>query len=160
MSEVRVWEPGATRSRARLTYAGLQLRVVAFILDCIVMLSFFALFFAAGGAQVLLRGGSDAPDSAIDVWIVIMLACAFPFAPVFFAWMWSWRGQSFGMMAVRIAITDGDGHMISFARAMVRTLLWPLSVLPLGVGLIPTFSDDRKRALHDMLSGTVVVELP
>jgi len=64
------------------------------------------------------------------------------------------------MMAVHIAVTDAEGYHISFPQAVVRTLVWPLSFLPMGIGMLPILFDRRARALHDMLAGTVVVQLP
>jgi uncharacterized RDD family membrane protein YckC len=83
-----------------------------------------------------------------------------PFVPLFFFVLWIWRGQSVGMMAVRIEVTDRDGEPLSFARALLRTLVWPLSMFPLGIGAAPVLFDEERRALHDMLAGTVVLELP
>jgi len=147
---------------APLPYAGLQLRIVAFLLDAMVMISAFMLFVAAGGLQTLLRsdfGNVDPPDSAFYVWAGFVLAFI-PFAALYFAGLWSWRGQTVGMMAVRIAVTDSAGNHLSFWKSLLRTLVWPLSVIPLGMGLLPILFDRHSRALHDMLAGTVVVELP
>jgi uncharacterized RDD family membrane protein YckC len=33
-------------------------------------------------------------------------------------------------------------------------------VVPLALGLVPMFFDKESRALHDMIAGTVVLELP
>jgi hypothetical protein len=33
-------------------------------------------------------------------------------------------------------------------------------VVPLGLGLAPVLFDQESRALHDILAGTVVLELP
>ena len=39
----------------------------------------------------------------------------------------------------------------------MRVLALPLSVIPLGAGLVLILFDRRRRALHDLLVGTVVV---
>ena len=115
-------------------------------------------FFAAGGAYVLLFAENS--DYALPLIIGAGGAAIFPFAPLLFAFLWSWRGQSFGMMAVRIAVTDGQGRHPSFRRALFRALVWPLSFVPLGIGLVTIMLDREGRALHDLLAGTVVRELP
>jgi len=143
---------------APLPPAGLQLRIVAFILDCIVVFSFAMLFFAAGGAFVLLFAENS--DYALPIMAGAAASALFPFAPLLFAFLWSWRGQSIGMMAVRIVVTDTQGRRPSFARALFRTLVWPLSFLPLGIGLITMLLGREHQALHDLLAGTVVRELP
>jgi uncharacterized RDD family membrane protein YckC len=63
-------------------------------------------------------------------------------------------------MATRIAVTDRDGYHISMWRALIRTVTLPLSLIPFGLGMVPILFDDESRALHDMLAGTVVLELP
>ena len=143
---------------APLPPAGLQLRIVAFILDCIVVFSFAMSFFAVGGAFVLLFAENS--DYALPIMGGAAAFALFPFAPLLFAFLWSWRGQSIGMMAVRIVVTDTRGRRPSFARALFRTLVWPLSFVPLGIGLITMLLGRERRALHDLLAGTVVRELP
>ncbi len=142
-----------------LPYAGLQIRAVAFILDCLVMFGFLMVFFTIGGLQVLARG-DDPPDSATYVWIG-MIVIAFPiFALLLFAILWWLRGQSIGMMAMHIAVADRDGGHVSLGRALLRAILVPVSILPLGLGLAPALFDSESRALHDLLAGTVVLEIP
>ena len=147
---------------APLPYAGLQLRIVAFLLDAMIMISAFMLFVAAGGLQTLLRsdfGNVDPPDSAFYVWVGFVLAFI-PFAALYFAGLWSWRGQTVGMMAVHIKVAGRDRRRLSFRRALARTLAFPLSMLPLGLGLLTILFDRENRALHDYLAGSVVLELP
>jgi uncharacterized RDD family membrane protein YckC len=140
-----------------LPIAGRQFRVIAFILDCIVVASIAMLFFAVGGGQAVLRY-DDPPDSAIYLMAYISLA-VIPFTPLFFAFLWAWRSQSLGMMAVGIIVTTSDGYRISYLRAFARSFLWLLSMIPLGAGMIPIFFDKERRGLHDRLAGTVVREL-
>ena len=144
---------------AVLPYAGFQLRAVAFILDCIVMVSFLLLFFTVAFLPIALAGGSHISDSETQ-WIWIVMLTYIPFVPASFFLLWALRGQSLGMMAVRIEITDRDGEPLSSSRALVRALLWPFSMLPLAIGALPVLFDDERRALHDMVAGTVVLELP
>lgn len=150
------------QAAAPLPYASLQLRLVAFIMDIIVLVSFLMLFIAAGGLQAAFRSNffdRDPPDSAFWVWAAFLGAFVVPFLPLYFSLLWSWKGQSVGQMAVLIRVARRDGGRLSFGRALFRTLLWPLSVLPLGLGLAPMFFDRENRALHDYLADTVVLEL-
>jgi hypothetical protein len=93
-----------------LPIAGLHLRIVAFILDSIVVASIFMLFFSAGFGQAALRY-EDPPDSAIFLGVAITFA-SIPFMPVLFAVLWAWRSQSVGMMAVGIIITTDSWDVI------------------------------------------------
>ena len=144
---------------AVLPYAGFQLRAVAFILDFVVMMSFLLLFFTIAFLPVILAGGSNISSSE-ERWIAMVFLIYIPFVLFAFFVLWAWRGQSIGMMAVGIEVTDRDGEPLSPGRAAVRSLVWPLSMLPLAIGAIPVLVDEERRALHDMLAGTVVLELP
>ena len=158
--------PGAAQSRNRpaapLTYASLQLRIVAAILDALVLVSSLMLFVVIGGFQVLLRsdfGDVDPPQSAFYIWVGFILVFI-PFVPLYFGLLWSWKGQSVGMMAMHIKVVRRDGRPLSLGRALARSLAWPLSLLPLGLGLVTIFLDGENRALHDYLAGTTVLALP
>lgn len=144
-----------------LYYAGFSLRAVAFILDAMVLASVFALFFAAGGLQILLRSnwGDTDPSDGVILAGVIITASFFIFLPWYFILMWWWRGQTLGMMAVHIAVSDRYGHLPTFWQVFLRTLVFPLSFLPLLAGIATIFFDREYRALHDMIAGTVVVEI-
>jgi uncharacterized RDD family membrane protein YckC len=83
-----------------------------------------------------------------------------PFVPLAFFVMWAVRGQSPGMMAVRIEVTDRDGEPLPTSSAAIRALVWPFSMLAFGLGAVPVLFDEERRALHDMIAGTVVLELP
>jgi uncharacterized RDD family membrane protein YckC len=146
-----------------LPYAGLGLRLVAGILDFIFLGSIFLLFFAVAGLYLLVQTdwGNESDFTNAEQWTAIGIVASFAVViPIYFTAFWWWRGQSVGQMAVRIAVTDRDGYHIGPGQAFLRMLLWPFSVLPLGIGLLPIFFDKESRALHDMLTSTVVLELP
>jgi uncharacterized RDD family membrane protein YckC len=68
-------------------------------------------------------------------------------------------GQTIGKMAVGIRVIAETGAMDSTV-AIRRTLAGVLSLLPAGLGFLPAFFGDDRRALHDRLTGTRVVGLP
>ncbi len=63
-----------------------------------------------------------------------------------------------GKMAVGIKVTDEAGGHISFWRGFGRYFGLILSSIPLFIGLIMAGFTDRKRALHDMICSTLVVD--
>src|SRR3990172_9572019 len=85
---------------ALLPYAGFQLRAVAFILDFIVMGSFFLLFFTVAFLPVAIAGDSQLSGTE-EQWVYVVLLSYIPFVPLLFFALCAWRGQSMGMMAVR-----------------------------------------------------------
>ncbi len=145
-----------------LPYAGFPLRVVSAILDGVFLIALAALIAAAAGFFILARtswGDTDPSDQTYVISATIL--CTFLIlAPLYFVLLWYWRGQTLGQVAVRVAVTDREGYHISLRQSLVRLIVWPLSVLPLGLGITTMFFDSEQRMLHDMLAGTVVVELP
>lgn len=146
-----------------LPYASASLRVVGAILDFIVLGSIFLLFAAAAGFYLLTQtnwGNDYSYTTGEEYTTLAILFSYFFFAPIYFFCCWWWRGQTVGQMAVRVMVTDRDGYHLTIWQTARRTFLLPLSIIPLGIGFLPMFFDPQSRALHDMLAGTVVLELP
>ena len=151
---------GQSASRA---YAGLQLRIVAFILDVMVLISFGMLFAAAAGGYLIVDSrfnDGNLSDRAPYVAVAIFLVYVFLFVPLYHILLWSWRGQTVGMMAVHVQVLSSNGGRVSRRRAAVRFFGRLASVLPLFLGLLMAVFDRNRRTLHDRLAGTVVVEEP
>ena len=68
-------------------------------------------------------------------------------------------GQTIGKMAVGIRVIAESGSLDG-ATAIRRTLSALLTLLPLGLGYLPALIGSDRRAIHDRLTGTRVVELP
>jgi len=118
-------------SQVGLRYASFETRLVAFVLDLIVLLAVFALFFAVAFLQILLRtdfGETDTPDSAIWAAAIILATYWFLLLPLYFVGLWVWRGQTVGQMAMAIKVVRRDGCPMALARAAVRA--GGLSLLP------------------------------
>ena len=183
-------------SQVGLRYASFETRLVAFVLDLIVLFSVFALFFAVAFFQVLLRtdfGEKDTPDSAVWAAAILLAIYCFLLLPLYFIGLWAWRGQTVGQMAMAIKVIGRDGRPIGLTRAAVRvgglnflppiflvsvvsllaagtgedalvTLIWVLGIVGLvlvaiqGLGFLMIPFDRQRRALHDRLADTLVVE--
>jgi uncharacterized RDD family membrane protein YckC len=153
----------AERQPASRAYAGLQLRIVAFILDTMVLISCGMLFAAAAGAYLIVDSrfnNGNLSDRAPYVAVVIFLAYVFAFVPLYHILLWSSRGQTVGMMAVHIKLLSRSGGRVSRRRSALRFFGRLFSVLPLFLGLLMALFDRKRRTLHDRLAGTVVVEEP
>ncbi len=67
-------------------------------------------------------------------------------------------GQSVGKMMTGLRIVRIDGKSPSLAAILIRHLIgYPLSFLVFGFGFLLAVLNDKGRALHDFLAGTVVV---
>ena len=143
-------------------YAGFELRLVAFLLDLIVLFSFLMLFVAAIVLLLLLSsdgGVEDPPDSALYAAAVILLVYLFPFSPLYFWAMWVWRGQTVGKMAMAIKIVRRDRTRVGPGTAALRLVGYLFSTLLFFGGFLMVPFDRERRGLHDRLADTVVLDL-
>src|SRR3989304_1909292 len=78
-------------------YAGLQLRLVALILDVMLLISFGVLFAPAAGAYLIVDSSfndGNLSDRAPYVAVVIFLVYVILFVPLYHILLWSWRGHT------------------------------------------------------------------
>jgi uncharacterized RDD family membrane protein YckC len=68
-------------------------------------------------------------------------------------------GQTIGKMAAGIRVVADEPLKMDPARALGRSLTGALTLLSLGLGLIPAFVGADRRTLHDRLTHTRVVSL-
>jgi uncharacterized RDD family membrane protein YckC len=135
-------------------YAGFVSRFVAFAIDLGVISALFGLTLAAiSFAASLIRGhtfswnGSGLP-------VAIAYGCWWF---VYFAYSWAASGKTFGMAVLGVQVVSREGGTAGPRRAIVRTLVFPLSFLLLGLGFVGILIDGERRALHDIIAGTAVV---
>jgi uncharacterized RDD family membrane protein YckC len=138
-------------------YVGLVTRALAFVLDAM-LLSLVAVAAGVGGALVLAV--VDVSDSIRPAVAGIGGAAYALWSAAYFAAFWSTTGQTPGCRALRIRVCARSGATIAPGRALVRFGALLLAALPLFAGFLPILFDDRRRGLHDMIAGTVVVEQP
>jgi uncharacterized RDD family membrane protein YckC len=68
----------------------------------------------------------------------------------------SWQG-TVGKRLVGIKVTDLAGGRIGFGKAGLRTICKLLSGIILFIGFLMASSTRRKQALHDMITGCLVI---
>jgi uncharacterized RDD family membrane protein YckC len=78
----------------------------------------------------------------------------------YFAAFTALGGQTIGKMAAGIRVVADDQLMMDPARAIKRTLTGALSLASFGLGLIPALIGPERRALHDRVAHTHVIDLP
>jgi uncharacterized RDD family membrane protein YckC len=69
------------------------------------------------------------------------------------------RQATVGKLLFRIAVTDISGHKISFGKATLRYFLKLITIFGL-LSIIRAITDEKKQALHDTWSGTIVLQKP
>jgi len=61
-------------------------------------------------------------------------------------------------MVVGVKLVRGNGERVSAGRAVMRALLLLVSVAPMGAGVVVAAALPKRRALHDWLCDTRVVD--
>jgi len=146
--------PAAARESFQGHYAGFASRFAAFAADLVVLTGIFMLVLAAINFAASTLTGKSIAFSRGDTWVVIgYLAWGF----IYFAHFWGLNGRTAGGALFGLQVLTDDGGDVSGRRAIVRTLVFPLSFLILGLGFLGILLGDRRRALHDVIAGTVVV---
>ena len=66
--------------------------------------------------------------------------------------------QSIGKMLTGLRIVKTDGTSVTYKNLLVRHLIgYPLTIITLGLGFLISIFNSSGRALHDYISGTIVV---
>lgn len=150
--ETPQWQGGAPPPppgpSAGLRYAGFWVRVLAFILDGIVLA-------VIGAVLTPLFGGGLTTDSAINP---TANAISTLVGLVYFIGFWAWRGQTPGMMPFNMRVVRADnGERPDWVRGLLRYVGLLVSFVVIFIGVIWVAFDARKQGWHDKIAGTVVV---
>lgn len=138
-------------------YAGFWLRVVAYIIDAIIVgiVGFvIGMIFGVGAVST----GTDISDPTGGGNMLLNLI-SIAIGVAYFAGMESSSWQAtVGKKALGLVVTDLNGQRISLGRAIGRYFGKILSALILLIGFIMVAFTERKQGLHDMLAGTLVLK--
>jgi uncharacterized RDD family membrane protein YckC len=154
----RATEPIAEPIAAPLGYTGIVTRGIAFAIDAL-LIQFVAI--AVAGTFALILSVVSPPDR-FDPAIVAVGSVAYALWLVgYFVVFWSTTGQTPGNRLLEIRVCRAaDGELVGLGVAAVRFAGLILAAVPLFAGFLPILLDDRRRGVHDMLAGTVVVPAP
>jgi uncharacterized RDD family membrane protein YckC len=107
-----------------LPYASFEAKVVAYLLDLVVMAGVFLLLIAIFLLPLVFAtesGEEDLPDWAI--WSVIPIIPTFiVFTLIYYVGLWVSAGQTVGQMILSIRVVRRDGYRVGFSRAFLRYL--------------------------------------
>jgi len=159
-------------AQATVQYAGFWLRVVAYLIDSIIVsVGFMALFipFAIMTGLTAVLGNIHPGEDPRDIGAVLggtfflglftVVSLAFLGGWLYHAKMESSSWQAtLGKKALNLRVTDLYGARISFARASGRHFAKLITgVIPLGVGFMLAGLTERRQALHDMIASCLVL---
>jgi len=142
------------RPRTEPRPAGFWIRAVALVIDAgVITLVQVSLGFAAGR----LWGPGIA---ASPVFASAVVAFTLLFAVLYPTVLHAATGQTIGKMLLGIRVVGAGGEPLSAGAALLRTLAYFASLLPLGMGFVMAGLRHDRRALHDLLAGSRVEHAP
>ena len=138
-------------------------RLMAIIYDLLLLT---AILFAAGiliatiTTFIVNDGNAITEDHPFfQLYQVYLLVWLFIVSFIFFGWFWTHGGQTLGMKTWKMRLITLDGNTISWKQAGIRFLAAIFSWLFFGIGFLWILFAADKRAWHDILSKTVVVQV-
>jgi uncharacterized RDD family membrane protein YckC len=103
-----------------------------------------------GGFLALLNGGYLTMFTAASGQTIGKMATGLKVVPASYAA----AGE-----AGRLGAPGGESQAVPFGHAVLRAILWLLTIVPFGIGALPALLTDDRRALHDRLADTRVIKV-
>jgi uncharacterized RDD family membrane protein YckC len=136
-------------------YCGPVSRLAAFALDLVLSYFMFTLALAAINFSASIVVGHPVHYSRSGSVVVLAISIVWEF--VYFAYCWATTGKTPGMTLLGIRVVRADGAHAGAWRAVVRTLILPISVAFFFVSLQLILVQRAHQAPHDLVAGTAVV---
>ncbi|MBI5198353.1 MAG: RDD family protein [Nitrospirae bacterium] len=143
-----------------LPKGGFWIRFVAYAIDnLLIFIGTVFLAFVTGLATGL--GGITTSMGSEDV---EQLATAFGFfigmftGLFYFTFFVGWCGQTPGKRLCKLKVIQKTGEPMTYGRALLRYLAYIVSFIIAGLGFLMIAVDRKKRGLHDLIAGTLVVK--
>ena len=153
----------------RVEYAGFWLRLLALIIDNVVIgvafvLILIPLFFLTGLGGFIGQFHPDEDMNDGGILMLIGLVFLVATASLILTWLYhalmessEWQA-TLGKKVLGLVVTDMAGQRVSFGRSTGRHFGKMLTnLVPLFIGYIMAGFTDKKQALHDMLAGCLVL---
>ena len=146
--------PAAWAQPAEPAYQGLITRTIAFTLDAaIINLVAMVVGVAVGLALSVL----PLPNELDPLMVALGGLAYLLWSTGYFVVFWSSTGETPGDRLMHIRVWTADGRPPTPLRALVRLGALVLAAIPLFAGFLTILVDERRRGVHDMIAGTVVV---
>ena len=145
-------------------YAGFWIRLVAFIIDWIVIAIIGAIlggiFWMFTFPFWIWGWVADGGEMMQPFWFTNFPMWAITAA--YFICFWARKGETPGMMALKIRMVHADGTNFKWdwGQALLRFLGYILCWITLGLLFLWVAFDGRKQGIHDKIADTYVVKLP
>lgn len=148
---------GASGPQRRFAYASPGQRIAAYLIDYVILMVGAAL---AHGLLVVagVIGSMMTFGLALPFWLplggIAFWVLGLAYFVLFHAGQ---RGATPGMRLLGIRLLTEEGQSVELVQALVRYLISLLSAMIFMLGFLPILFTRRRQAVHDAISGTVVV---
>jgi uncharacterized RDD family membrane protein YckC len=136
-------------------YCGVVSRLAALALDAALSYLLFTLALAVVNFTASILAGHTVHYSRSSSIVVTVIFVVWEF--VYFAYCWATTGKTPGMVVLGIRVVRADGAHAETWRAIVRTLILPISIAFWWLSLPLVLLQRAHQALHDLAAGTAVV---
>ena len=159
-------QPGgypAPQSYGQVTYGGFWIRLVAYIIDAVIIfIPTFVIGLVIGLIAAASAGAANNSSNANAIAgsgaSVVVDLIAFVITVGYFVYFWG-KGQTIGMRVFHLRVADAiTGQPIGYGRAALRYLGYIISGIVCYIGLIWAAFDGRKQGWHDKIANTVVLQ--
>ena len=149
-------------------YAGFPTRLVAFLLDVVIVIaatllvsvtasSLLGLFGVDLQRCASLGGGTPLKVVACDVASRSLPVVNVSIIPLYYILFWSISGQTPGKAALGVRVVRINGKRMGLATATVRYIGYIVNLFSFGIGFLWILADDRRQGWHDRLARTCVI---
>jgi uncharacterized RDD family membrane protein YckC len=148
-----------------MRYAGFWIRVSAALIDSVILgtvstILQYAMFPSTLTNMPVPTPGSNpfdalGPALARQGWAILVSTLI---SLTYSAWFIGALGATPGLMALGLKVVRPDGSAIGYGRAVARYFAAMLGGMILGIGYLLVAFDSEKRALHDMICDTRVIQ--
>ena len=136
-------------------YAGFWIRVLAYIIDTMILQFASSILIVVVLGAALGAGGMG--DAFVGGAVIASYGLNLAINWLYFAILESSRWQgTVGKQALKLIVTDQNGERIGFGRATGRYFAKILSTLIFLIGFFMVGWTERKQGLHDLIAGTLV----
>ena len=157
---------GAVVQSGNVEYAGFGIRLLAWLIDLLVLLFFLRFIIALISdffiAFIFIYVSIVSADSSIVRFLsdFVGVFIGFSVTLLYFILFWSSKFQGTpGKIVLGLKIVDVNGNKISYFTALIRYISTIISSLLLGIGYLLIIFDGKKQALHDKLASTYVIKV-
>lgn len=142
----------------QVAYGGFWIRVVAYIIDSVI-LGLVGFAFGVVIAAIALASNPANPQVVADSLRPVSTAISVAINIAYFVGLWTVMGGTLGQRLLKLRVVDAStGQPLTFGKALLRWLGLFVAFLVCFVGVIWVAFDARKQGWADKISGTLVLQ--